>query len=299
MKKRSIFNASFEESLNLEDDGFRKLQQDQHDKIGKYFKKGQASLWFRIRSFILGLIFPVGFNFMLLVVSMEFHDSETLTLPIAEHVSLTVNVFLIFLILWLLFVVIGKFIKRTYLLPYRYQFHAFTFMLWFLLEIDLIVIDILLANFAFWEIIVIYGVIMIFTYMMFSMELTGLRKLMYDEDRQVTFRDKIAKMISIYGMGILGIGIVIKYIFGSFTVDISNSMKAFGFLLLWVFANIMVIAIIVFIGLPYFLQAYYKWKYSEEYREWEGKSVEEWYGKRYLKKHPELLQKKIGNQSYD
>ena len=125
--------------------------------------------------------------------------------------------------------------------------------------------------------------------MMFSMELTGLRKLMYDEDRQVTFRDKIAKMISIYGMGILGIGIVIKYIFGSFTVDISNSMKAFGFLLLWVFANIMVIAIIVFIGLPYFLQAYYKWKYPEEYREWEVNSVEEWYGKKYLKKHKELL----------
>lgn len=65
--------------------------------------------------------------------------------------------------------------------------------------------------------------------MVVSMELTGLRKLMYDEDRQVTFRDKIAKMISIYGMGILGIGIVIKYIFGSFTVDISNSMKALGF----------------------------------------------------------------------
>ncbi|EMC54959.1 hypothetical protein SMU108_09287, partial [Streptococcus mutans M230] len=29
----------------------------------------------------------------------------------------------------------------------------------------------------------------------------------------------------------------------------------------------------------------------EEYREWEGKSLEEWYGKRYLKKHKELLQK--------
>ena len=125
--------------------------------------------------------------------------------------------------------------------------------------------------------------------MMLSMELTGLRKLMYDDERQVTFRDKVARIISIYGMGILGIGIVIKHIFGIFTVDISNSMKALGFLLLWVFSNILVIAIIVFIGLPYFLQAYYKWKYPEEYRKWEGKSLEEWYGKKYLKKHKELL----------
>ena len=129
MKKKSIFKASFEESLSIEDDGFRKLQQEQHDKIAKYFKKGHASLWFRIRSFIVALICPVGFNFMLLVVSLDFHDSDTLTLPIAKHVSLTADVFLIFLMLWLLFVLIGKFIKRTYLLPYRYQFHAFTFLM--------------------------------------------------------------------------------------------------------------------------------------------------------------------------
>ena len=47
-----------------------------------------------------------------------------------------------------------------------------------------------------------------------------------------------------------------------------------------------------FYGVPYFLYAYYKWKYPEEYRDWEGKSVEDWYGKRYLKKHKELLEAK-------
>ena len=95
MKKKSIFKAGFEESLNLEDDGFRKLQQDQHDKTAKFFKNVHASLWFCIRSFILSLIFPVGFNFILLAISMEFHESDTLTLPIAKHESLTVNVFLL------------------------------------------------------------------------------------------------------------------------------------------------------------------------------------------------------------
>ena len=43
MRKKSIFKASFEESLNLEDDGLRKLQQEQHDKTANYFKKGRAS----------------------------------------------------------------------------------------------------------------------------------------------------------------------------------------------------------------------------------------------------------------
>ena len=97
---KSIFKASFEESLNLEDDGFVKLQQEQHDRTAKFFKNGYASLWFRIRSLILSLIFPVGFNFFLLIVSMEFHESKTLTLPIAKHESLKVNVFLILVFLY-------------------------------------------------------------------------------------------------------------------------------------------------------------------------------------------------------
>ena len=289
LKKQSIFKASFEESLNLEDDGFVKLQQGQHDKTAKFFKNGYASLWFRIRSLILSLIFPVGFNFFLLIVSIEFHESKTLTLPIAKHESLTVNVFLILVLIWLSFVVIGKWVKRAYLLPYRYQFHAFTFMVWFLLEMDLVVFDILLANLSTFEIIAIYGIMMIATYMLFTIALAGLRKLMYAELSEDTFLYKIAKMISLYGMAILGIGIIIKHILGIFSLDVSTSIKAFGFLLLWIFCNIVVVAIIAFIGLPYFLQAYYKWKYPEEYREWEGKSVEEWYGKKYLKKHQEYL----------
>lgn len=287
--KKSIFKASFEESLNLEDDGFVKLQQEQHDKTAKFFKNGHASLWFRIRSLILSLIFPIGFNFFVLIVSMEFHESRTLTLPIAKHESLTVNVFLILLLIWLSFVVIGKWVKRAYLLPYRYQFHVFTFLVWFILEIDLVVFDILLANLSTAEIIAIYGIMMIATYMLFTIALAGLRKLMYAEISGDTFLNKIAKMISLYGMAILGIGIIIKHILWLFTLDASTSIKTFGFLLMWIFCNIVVIAISAFIGLPYFLQAYYKWKYPEAYREWEGKSVEEWYGKKYLKKHKELL----------
>lgn len=49
---------------------------------------------------------------------------------------------------------------------------------------------------------------------------------------------------------------------------------------------------VIFMEFPFFLEGYYKWKYPEEYREWEGKSLEEWYGKKYLKKHKELLEDK-------
>ena len=55
------------------------------------------------------------------------------------------------------------------------------------------------------------------------------------------------------------------------------------------FANIIVLSMEVVMMLPYSLYGYYRNKYSEEYREFEGKSLEEWYGKKYLKKHQEYL----------
>ena len=57
MNKRSIFTASFEESLNLEDDGFVKLQQEQHDKTAKFYKNGHAPFGFEFEVLFYPLFF--------------------------------------------------------------------------------------------------------------------------------------------------------------------------------------------------------------------------------------------------
>ena len=44
--------------------------------------------------------------------------------------------------------------------------------------------------------------------------------------------------------------------------------------------NFLIPGIAIYIGIPYFTQAYYKLKYPEQYRKYEGKSLEEWYGKK-------------------
>ena len=62
-----------------------------------------------------------------------------------------------------------------------------------------------------------------------------------------------------------------------------------GVLFLFLVFNILISAFEIYFMFPYMLQGYYKWKFPEEYREWEEKSVEEWYGKKYLNKHKELL----------
>ena len=63
----------------------------------------------------------------------------------------------------------------------------------------------------------------------------------------------------------------------------NNLIGGLGILSSILILNILVVAFEIYLMFPYFLQAYYKWKYPEEYREWEGKSVEEWYGMKYLK----------------
>ena len=291
--KKSIFKASFEESLNLLDDGFLQYQkQDYYNKLGKAFKKGKPSFWFGIKTFILSLLFPIGVNFMLLAVTLSLQNSDPkdLRLPVSQYPLLTVELYLICLLIWLLLVLMGKFFKRTFILPYRYRFHIITFIIWFAFEFNLLAITMSLPILTKWGILVFFGLLVFLAYVMLRTELRSLKKLIYGEVQSPTLQDKIAKGISIYGAGLLGLAVIVNSIFKAFSINFSSSVTGFGLFIWWILLNIALIAMIVFMEFPYFLEGYYKWKYPEEYREWEGKTVEEWYGKKYLKKHKELLQ---------
>ena len=292
MTKKSLFKASFEESLNLEDDGFLQYQKkDYYNKLGKAFKKGRPSFWFGIKTFILSLLFPIGANFMLLAVTLSLQNSDPkdLRLPVSQYPLLTVELYLICLLIWLLLVLMGKFFKRTFILPYRYRFHFITFIIWLMFEFNLMAITMSLPILSIWGILVFFGLLVFLAYVMLRTELRSLKKRMYGEVKSPTLLDKIAKGIAIYGAGILGLAVIVNFIFKAFSINFSSSVTVLGLFIFWILSNIGVIAMIVFMEFPFFLEGYYKWKYPEEYREWEGKAVEEWYGKKYLKKHKELL----------
>ena len=293
MTKKSLFKASFEESLNLEDDGFLQYQKkDYYNKLGKAFKKGRPSFWFGIKTFILSLLFPIGANFMLLAVTLSLQNSDPkdLRLPVSQYPLLTVELYLICLLIWLLLVLMGKFFKRTFILPYRYRFHIITFIIWFVFEFNLLATTMSLPILSIWGILVFFGLLAFLAYVMLRTELRSLKKRMYGEVKSPTLLDKIAKGIAIYGAGILGLAVIVNFIFKAFSINFSSSVTVLGLFIFWILSNIGVIAMIVFMEFPFFLEGYYKWKYPEEYREWEGKTVEEWYGKKYLKKHKELLE---------
>ena len=296
--KKSIFKASFEESLNLLDDGFLQYQLKEQDKkmskpprtVFDYFKNA-------ILYSILTLIFPIGFNFLLLAFSTMLYNSDPkdLVFPISNHNFLTADVYVIGLFIWLLFVLIGKFFKPFFILPYRTHFHVITFLIWFVIEFDLAAIGLALPFLTILGIFILVCLPLALIYWMLRIELKSLKNRMYGEIKAPTLLDKIAKGLAIYGAGLLGLAVIVNYIFKAFSINFSHSVTVLGLFICWILLNIGLIAMLIFMEFPYFLYAYYKWKYPEEYREWEGKSVEEWYGKRYLKKHSELVEKKIEN----
>ena len=286
MKKRSIFSASFEESLNLEDDGFLQYQKGNvFSKLETYYREGKSKLVLHIQNIVFTLIGPVIINFMILIFSLSLHDSDPkdLRLPIYQHPLLTAEVYLVCFLIWVFIILIGKVFRKAFILPYRNHFHVITFLIWLSLEFNLLAIDMSLPTLSIWMVAAIFVFITILAYFMFSLEIESLKKLMYGNGSGSSLRNKIANKIAIYGMSFLGIGVIINFIIKSFSIKFSTSLEGLGLLITWIILNIAVIAMLIYIEFPSYLQAFYKWKYPEEYREWEGKTVEEWYGMKYLK----------------
>ena len=292
MKNKSIFKASFEESLNIQDDSFVQYQtSDVFSKLEKYYKEGKATISLHIWNLIGVMIGPIFLNFMIFVFSLSLHDSDCndLRFPISGSPILTADVYLICFLLWLFIILVGKGLKRAYILPYRNHFHVLTYIIWLGLEFNLLMIDICLSILSVWVIIGILVCTFILSLFMVSFEINSIKETMYGERNEPTLHSKISKKILTYGGGVLGLAVITNFILKSFSINISDSMGVLGVLLIWIIMNIALLFLLIFIEFPTYLLAFYKWKYPEEYREWEGKTVEEWYGKKYLKKRKELL----------
>ena len=182
--------------------------------------------------------------------------------------------------------------RKPFLRPYRYRFHIETFLFWFFLEFNLLAITIALPTLTSLGIWFIYILLFIIALIFLRMEKKSLTTCLFGEKIGETLLDRIASLIATYGSGVLGLAVIIKIILSHSGIAVSQSLTLLGMFLTWIIIDIGLLAMVIFMEFPFFLESYYKIKYPEEYRDWEGKSVEDWYGKRYLKKHKELLEDK-------
>ena len=286
--KKSIFKASFEESLNLLDDAsLQYIKRDYYEKLGKGLNNGKPSIGFRIKSILYSVFFVFGCNFLLAIFasSLDVAEPKDLTLPVHKPSLLTPELFLICCFIWLSLVLIGKFVRKPFLRPYRFRFHVETFLIWFFLEFNLLGITIALPTLSSVGIWFIYILLFIIALIFLRMEKRSLSTCFFGEEARETLVDRIASLIATYGSGVLGLAVIIKIILSHTGIAISQRMTLLGMFLTWIIIDIGFLAMVIFMELPFFLEGFYKWKYPEEYRDWEGKSVEDWYGKKYLKKH--------------
>ncbi|WP_438723877.1 hypothetical protein [Enterococcus sp. AZ172] len=99
------------------------------------------------------------------------------------------------------------------------------------------------------------------------------------------FIKKIIQMVMSYGWIVVIIVMIWKFIFPSGNTSRTDMIGFINIFAMWIAFNIAVILAEAYLFFPYLLHGYYKHKYSEEYRNFEGKTQLEWYGEKYFNKH--------------
>lgn len=295
--KKSIFKASFEESLNLLDDGIsgKFAQENYQDALKKEKYRGtmKSYVWL----VFLTVLFIIGPNWLIVAVNdyLFYHaNPKDLTVHLSEINFLPYWVFWMGVTIWILLIIFGKRFNQQFILIYRGQFHFMvSFLIWLLIELNLLLLNLLYGLVGYLGLFAMEGLILFTIIYLIRAKSTSLLVLLYGgtgiESPIDRIFNKVFKFIVKYGGVVVALWIVFRTIFSDSIGNADNLVGGLGVLFLFLVFNILISAFEIYFMFPYMLQDYYKLKYPEEYRNWEGKSVEEWYGRKYLKKHKELL----------
>ena len=245
----------------------------------------------------LTVLFIIGPNWLIVAVNdyLFYHaNPKDLTVHLSEINFLPYWVFWIGLAIWILLIIFGKRFNQQFILIYRGQFHFMvSFLIWLLIELNLLLLNLLYGLVGYLGLFAMEGLIFFTIIYLIRAKSTLLLKLLYGgtgiESPIDRIFNKVFKFIVKYGGIVVALWIIFRTIFSDSIRNADNLVGGLGVLFLFLVFNILISAFEIYFMFPYMLQGYYKLKYPEEYREWEGKSVEEWYGKQYLKKHKELL----------
>ena len=133
------------------------------------------------------------------------------------------------------------------------------------------------------------GSIFLVIFLMLRNRLFSLRQLMYGDNNNDTVKNdfigRIVKVLMKYSGTLVALYMLMKLFMPRFGEFRSEGFIFLQFLGMWYLITLVIVASKSISYSPTCCKATTKWKYPEEYRDWEGKSVEEWYGKKYLKKH--------------
>ena len=284
--KKSIFKANFYESRRLRHDGF--IDYMVRDTNSRKIYTKLFSIARKLFSF-MGILFMFGFS--ALMESQTHHPD-----PDAPVETWGINFYplwLFFLCWFLWFLVCRKNLRRKYdaKIPYTSILNLNLYLIWMVLALNLFFITVIGRYLTILGLVLFYVLTGIILFMIVQFRMKSLKIRLYGvQDPSVTARQKkFIEVINGLGGIIVAGWMVLKFLFPKIGEVKGDFLGTISFIGMVFFANIIVLSMEVVMMLPYSLYGYYRNKYSEEYREFEGKSLEDWYGKKYLKKHKELL----------
>lgn len=287
--KKSIFKANFYESRRFRHDGFIDYMVREANSRKIYTKP--FSIARKLFSF-LGILFMFGFSALM---ESEIHHPD----PDTPFETWGINFYPLWLFflcsfLWFIACKINLWKKYPANLSYITTLNANLYIFWMVLAYNLFFISILGKFLTVIGLILFYLFTLIILFFVIRVRIASIKTRLYGvQDSSMTIRQrKFIHIVTMVGSGIVAGWMILKLLFpriGEIRTDFWGTLSIIG--ISFVFNVIMIGAFFV-LFLPHSLYGYYRNKYSEEYREFEGKSLEEWYGKKYLNKHKELLEGK-------
>ncbi|MGX7201243.1 hypothetical protein BCR22_02595 [Enterococcus plantarum] len=288
MKLPKLMTADFEKSLNLLDDNFvQYMNKDVNrlpDPVGKQKLKAQ----------IIGLIliiFLIGINYSISFLATKGSRGELGESPFPKPIINFLPSWLFFclLFIWIVLVLIFRDRGELYLSRYRGQLNLNNYILWLVLEFNLFFLTFSFVPLTILGTLMLFTLMVIIGYVILRNKLKSLNEMLFNIEMKNKRIDvliqKILKLTMKYGW-IIVIGIALwKFIFPKETEIRTDTVGFIGIIAMWFIMNIAIIIVESYLFLPYLLNGYYKYKYPEEYREWEGKTQLEWYGEKYFNKH--------------
>lgn len=283
--KKSIFKANFYESRRLRHDGFIDYMVKDTNSRKIYTKP--FSIARKLFSF-LGILFLFGLS---AITDSNIVDPQNDTTVKTWGINF-LPYWLFFLCGFLWYAISKINCRKQYSakVPYVSTLNVNLYIIWMMLFVNLFFISAFGRTLTIPGLLVIYSLIGIIVGMIIRKRISSIRTRLYEKSTDNRSQSKQIQLVTGFAGGIVAIWMVLKFFFpqiGEVRTDIVGVVSVIGMLFLM---NVILLGMYFILLLPYSLYGYYRNKYSEEYREFEGKSLEEWYGKKYLKRHKELLE---------
>ena len=293
---KHLFNATFEESLNLSDDTFVTFMNKDVNRLPD--PTGGKKVVARVVG-VLFLAFLIGINYLIAVISTKISAGELgpSPLPTPDINFLPMWLFYLLFFVWVTLVFIFRDRGEYYFTRIRGQFNLNLYIIWLVIEMNFLFITVFLKPLTILGMLFLLGLIGVVSYLVFRSKKRTIEYVLYEVERKKgkidMLIDQVMKLAMKYGWGIVTVGIVWKFLFpnsGEVRTDFVGFISMLG---MWLAMDIVIIFAEAYLYFPYLLQGYYKRKYAEQYRDLEGKAQLEWYGEKYFNKYIKGTAKEI------